>query len=176
MPEVAKIELRLLEEEDSCTALKLGDENLLPLKTYLKSQAKKHHARQLARTFVVVEEGQRIVIGYVTVLCTQIRVEQIAAHGGEEHFPYEDYPALRLARLAVDRRHQKRGIGALLVDFVLALAKDQIMPHVGCRFLVLDAKPNSVAFYERLGFSKIGHIQDGANPLTLMFVDLYRLS
>jgi len=67
-------------------------------------------------------------------------------------------------------------MGAMLVDFILSLAREQIMPHAGCRFLVLDAKPGSVKFYESKGFSKIGPVQDEANDLTLMFVDLYRLA
>lgn len=174
--DLGNVELRLLDDGDRCNSFSLGDGGLTPLKTYLLRQAKQHHLRHLARTFVIVRAGQNTVLAYASILCTQIRVSDVAVAGGEEDFPYKDFPALRLARLAVDRRYQGTGMGALLVDFILSLAREQIMPHVGCRFLVLDAKPGSVAFYERKGFSKIGEVQDGANPLTLMFVDLYRLA
>ena len=159
-------------DDDNCNGFSLGDATLTPLKTYLKKQAKKHHTRHLARTFVIVEEGKNTILAYASVLCTQIRAEVVE---GEPDFPYTDYPALKLARLAVDHRYQKRGIGDVLVNFILSMARDQIMPHAECRFLVLDAKPGSVKFYERKGFSKIGEIPDGDAPLTSMFVDLYKI-
>lgn len=168
-------ELRLLDEGDSCGALKLGEPELTPLKIFLKRHAKRFHRTNLARTFVVVESGKTTVIAYVTLLCTQIRVAQLNGGAGEDEFPYDDYPALRLARLAVDARHQKVGLGGRIVDFVMSLAKDQIMPNAGCRFLILDAKPGSVTFYEKKGFSKIGDVPDGNAPHALMFVDLHRL-
>ena len=167
-----KINLRLIAEDDSCNGFSLGDSSLTPLKTYLKKQAKKHHSCHLARTFVIVEEGKSVILAYASILCTQIRAAFVE---GEPDFPYTDYPALKLARLAVDQRYQKQGMGDVLVNFILSLARDQIMPHAGCRFLVLDAKPGSVKFYERKGFSKIGEIPDGEHPLTSMFVDLYKI-
>jgi hypothetical protein len=38
-----------------------------------------------------------------------------------------------------------------LVEFVIAKAVE-IRDRVGCQFIVLNAKPTSVAFYLRLGF------------------------
>ena len=166
------INLRLIADDDNCNGFSLGDAKLTPLKTYLKKQAKLHHSRHFARTFVIVEDGKNTVLAYASILCTQIRAQFVE---GEPDYPYTDYPALKLARLAVDQRYQGRGMGDVLVDFILSLAIDQIMPHAGCRFLVLDAKQGSVTFYERKGFSKIGEVQDGDAPLTTMFVDLYKI-
>lgn len=125
----------------------------------------------------MVEPGATRVRAYVTVLCTHVKVEQfnhpLAVDGG---FKYADYPALKLARLAVDSSLQGQGAGSTLVDFVIGLAVDRVMPNVGCRFLVLDAKPNSVTFYEKKGFSRMGQVQDGDDPqTTAMFVDLHKL-
>lgn len=168
-------ELRLLRDTDSCTALRLGDAEFLPLKSFLRRQAKRFQKTNLARTFVVVEQGRGTVVAYVTILCTQVKVHQVAAPDAEGEYPYGDYPALRLARLAVDSRLQRDGIGSRLVNFVLALATEHIMPHAGCRFLIVDAKPKSVSFYKRKGFSAIGDVPDGGAPQTLMFVDLHKL-
>ena len=113
----------------------------------------------------------------MTVLCTHVRVEQFTeplnVEGG---FQYKDYPAVKLARLAVDSDLQNRGAGGALVDFVIGLAAEHIMPHAGCRFLVLDVKPNSVAFYKKKGFTKMGPVQDGEASHTAMFMDLHKLS
>lgn len=169
-------ELRLLQDNDGCNALRLGDPELQPLKSFLRGHAKRFHRTNLAKTFVVVEQGQARIAAYVTVLCTQVSVSDVLTPEGEDEYPYGDYPALRLARLAVDSRLQGAGMGSMLVDFVLSLARDQVMPHVGCRFLIVDAKQQSVGFYRKKGFSTIGEVPDGGEPTTLMFVDLHKLA
>jgi GNAT superfamily N-acetyltransferase len=142
----------------------------------LRGQAKRFQRTNLARTFVVVEKTKAQVVAYATILCTQVSVKQVGDADGDGAYPYGDYPALRLARLAVDSRLQKSGLGSQLVDFMLALARDKIMPNAGCRFLIVDAKPPSVSFYVRKGFSTIGDVPDGGQPQTLMFVDLHKLA
>lgn len=170
------LDLRSLDPGDGCQSLKLGDAALNPLKSFLRGEAKRLHKENLAKTFVMVEPGQAVVRAYVTVLCTHVAVQQftepLAVDGG---FRYKDYPAIKLARLAVDARWQGQGVGGVLVDFVMGLAVDHVMPNAGCRFLVLDAKPNSVSFYESKGFTKMGQVVDGPNATTGMFIDLHKI-
>lgn len=172
---VANFELRELRGEDGCTALSLGDAALTPLKTFLRKEAKKLHQENLARTFVLVRKGESRVWAYVTTLCTHVAVQQFDEPGPVDGFRYKDYPAVKLARLAVDAELQGQGLGGQLVDFVIGLVAQHVMPHTGCRFLVVDSKPNSVAFYERKGFVKLGQVADGAHAFTAMFIDLHRL-
>ena len=49
------------------------------------------------------------------------------------------------------------------------------MPHTGCRFLVVDAKRQSVGFYARKGFSRMGLAGSDEQTFTTMFIDLHRL-
>lgn len=167
-------EIRALADDDGCNALSLGDQALVPLKTFLRREAKRLHKANLAKTFVLVEAGQTRVLAYVTLVCTHIAVEQVQAPIGDD-FRYADYPAVKLARLAVDASLQGQGVGTQLVDFVVALTEEFIMPHAGCRFLVVDSKANSVGFYLRKGFVRIGEAPDGQAGFTTMFVDLHRL-
>lgn len=168
-------EIRALADGDGCNSLSLGDPVLVPLKTFLRKEAKRLHKDSLARTFVLVEAGETRVLAYVTLVCTHVAVEQFGADVPVDGFRYADYPAVKLARLAVDANLQGQGVGAQLVDFAVALTEEFIMPHAGCRFLVVDAKPNSVGFYERKGFVRIGDAVDGDAAFTTMFVDLHRL-
>jgi GNAT superfamily N-acetyltransferase len=165
-----------LHPDDGCRSLRLGDESLTPLKTFLSREAKRLHQENLAKTFVLVEPGSIRVRAYVTLLCTHVKVEQFNEPLAVDGFRYKDYPAVKLARLAVDASLQGQGAGSSLVDFAVALAAEHIMPNAGCRFLVLDAKPNSVTFYEKKGFSKMGPVQDGNEQHTAMFIDLHKLS
>jgi GNAT superfamily N-acetyltransferase len=169
-------EIRALAEDDGCNSLSLGERERVPLKTLLRKEAKRLHKGNLAKTFVLVEAGETRVLAYVTLVCTHVAVEQFGAPAPVDGFRYADFPAVKLARLAVDASLQGQGVGAQLVDFAIALTEEFVMPHAGCRFLVVDAKPNSVGFHRRKGFARIGEAEDGAGGFTTMFVDLHRLA
>lgn len=170
-------ELRELRPEDGCNALSLGDPAFSPLKTFLRKEAKKLHRENLAKTFVLVEVGASQVLAYVTTLCTHVSVQQFDQPSQVEGFKYKDYPAIKLARLAVHTELQGSGAGSQLVEFVVGLVVSQIMPHTGCRFLVVDAKPQSTGFYERKGFSRMGVAgDDEGQAFVTMFIDLHRLN
>ncbi|MEM3065214.1 MAG: GNAT family N-acetyltransferase [Candidatus Nitrosotenuis sp.] len=82
--------------------------------------------------FVAVE-GDRVV-GSTTLL-----VEQKFIHGGGKVGHIED--------VVVDARHQGKGIGEMLIKYVLDYAKRQ-----GCYKTILDCDDNVKPFYEKLGF------------------------
>lgn len=168
-------ELRALAEGDGCNSLSLGDAGLLPLKTFLRKEAKRLHHDDLARTFVLVEAGQTRVLAYTTLVCTHVSVQQFGSPAPVGGFRYADYPAVKPARLAVDGSLQGQGVGSQLVDFSIGLTTQHIMPHAGCRFMVVDAKPGSVGFYRRKGFVEVGRTAQG-QATTTMFVDLHRIA
>lgn len=170
------LQLRALDPGDGCRSLSLGQAALTPLKTFLAREAKKLHHENLARTFVLVEDGDARIQAYITLLCTHVTVEQfeqpLAVDGG---FQYRDYPAVKIGRLAVDKRLQGQKAGSALVEFAIGVAADSIMPHAGCRFLVLDAKAESVGFYLKKGFTSMGPTTDSKVRHTTMFIDLHKL-
>lgn len=168
-------ELRALDDSDGCNSLSLGDQALVPLKTFLRKEAKRLHRDNLAKTFVLVERDETRVLAYITLVCTHISVQLFGDPAPVDGFKYADYPAVKLARLAVDSALQGQGVGAQLVDFAVALTQEHVMPHAGCRFFVVDAKPNSEGFYLRKGFREMGKTADAAGKFTTMFVDLHRL-
>jgi predicted N-acetyltransferase YhbS len=83
-------------------------------------------------------------------------------------------PILRLARLAVDYSAQERGIGSLLLRAVFKLASE-MGEKFGSVGVVVDAKPDSISFYERYGFIKLktleGNLGDRPEPAP-MFLSL----
>ncbi len=85
-------------------------------------------------------------------------------------FPGYPLPVLRLARLAVDRTAQGRGIGSLLRVTVFELAHE-LARTVGCAGVVVDAKANAVSFYTGLGFRPMdvrsGALEDRPEPTTM---------
>lgn len=185
------LELRALEATDKCNGLSLGLASFAPLKAFLRKEAKRLHFANLARTFVVVEEAQARVLAYVTMVCTRIAVQQFSdaqtsgqhvadddplTHYAAGDYRYADYPAVKLARLAVDTSLQGRGVGSRLVDLVLGLTVEHIVPHAGCRFMVVDAKADSVSFYKKKGFASLTATPAREGATTTMFLDLHRLA
>ena len=94
------------------------------------------------------------------------------------HYPYRQFPAVKIARLAVDHRlkEKKLRIGSQLVDLAIGISKDQICPAVGCRFIVVDAKKRSVGFYERCGFTALDTDENKQRDEPVMFIDLHKLT
>jgi RimJ/RimL family protein N-acetyltransferase len=75
---------------------------------------------------------------------------------------YDLRPGWYLWRLLIDRMHQRRGIGELVVKAVAALADEQL--YTSC----VDGVPGSPRpFYERLGFTPTGRIVDDELELVL---------
>ncbi len=66
---------------------------------------------------------------------------------------FKNFPAVKIARLAVKNGIQKKGIGTSIVSFiqVLFILKNK----TGCRFLTVDAYPAAIGFYEKVGFKKV---------------------
>jgi len=92
--------------------------------------------------------------------------------------PQYPLPVLRLARLAVDRSAQGKGVGGALLRAVFVLARE-MAGRVGCVGVVVDAKPEAIGFYERYGFTKLdvhqGQLGDRPEPAP-MFLSLGRIA
>lgn len=164
-------ELRLVEPGDTLTGLSLGDEAFQPLKTFLQRDAKRFQGRNLGRTYGVF--AGRKIVAYLTLVCGEVSsCDDI--QDAEDGFTYDSYPAIKIARLAVDRRH-RGGLGRQLVEFALGVAKNQICPAVGCRFVVVDSKQQSIGFYKRCGFTMINTVVNKDRDQPVMFIDLHRI-
>lgn len=163
---------RTIYTDDGVNSLRLGDASLKPLKAFLKKDARRFHEEYLARTLVGVQPGDRTVIAFATLVCANILVKQLPEEERISGFRFNSYPAMMLARLAVDKRFQGQGIGTELLDLAISLVVGSIMPIAGCRYLLVDAKESSVRFYERHGFARLGELPDSKRDLTSMYIDL----
>lgn len=121
-------------------------------------------------------EGPPRAVGYVTLVCGEVVAQDDRPLVEPEvEYRYPSYPAVKIARLAVDRRYQGRGLGRQLVEFSLGLMKDLICPTVGCRFAVVDSKQASVDFYERCGFTMLDTEDNRERSQPVMFIDLHKI-
>lgn len=129
----------------------------------------RHH---IGTTYVAVDDAG-VIAGFATVAASELASDALPA-SKRRGLPRYPLPVLRLARLAVDERAKGTGVGSLLLRAVFLLAR-QLADDVGCVGVVVDAKPEAVAFYGKLGFVALeagaGELGDRPQPLA-MFIEL----
>jgi GNAT superfamily N-acetyltransferase len=144
------MKVRALERSDVRAGFSCGEPSL---DTFLERYAWQDQARHhLGVTYVAVDDHTRRVVGYFTLAGASISPdaadERIAAGGLSE------VPVVRIGRLAVDSRVQHIGVGSELLHAALRICLEQA-GRVGCVGALVDALPESVAFYERFGFRSL---------------------
>ena len=162
------IEVRRLSESDDRTAFNCGDQQF---DRFFRQYAGQNQFRHyLGVTYVAVEAGR--ILGYATISPSEVEVEDLPKSRRKDlKYPL---PVLRLARLAVDAGHQRKGVGAILLRMVFELAV-RMAEEYGCHGVVVDAKESAVAYYNRFGFEPMPVVEgaSSARPLqTPMFLSL----
>ena len=161
--------VRRLTAEDDRARFRSGNADLDRFfERYAGQNQFRHH---IGTTYVAVDAAGKIG-GYATVAASEISPEAIATRG--RRLPKYPLPVLRQARLAVDQTAAGQGIGSLLLRAVFTLAL-QMGEALGCVGVIVDAKADAVAFYERLGFVRLelvaGELGDRPQPIA-MFLEL----
>lgn len=166
--------IRAIQESDNVKRFSMGDKIYLPLKTFLQKSAYQFHQFNITKTYVVVNDTNR-VCAFTSLICSEIKLDKTyfledcpQANG------YDSLPAVKIARLAVDSSCRGFGLGQSLVDFSVTLIKTDIMPSVGCRFVVVDAKYDAVSFYKKAGFRLLDTEANKIAEHPVMFVDLQK--
>jgi GNAT superfamily N-acetyltransferase len=140
------MEIRPLRETDDRSRFQSGDPDLDRFFRLFAGQNQfRHH---VGVTYVAIEKSR--VLGFATIAAGHIEIEDLPV-SARKKLPHYPLPILRLARLAVDESAQGQGVGAQLLRFVLKLAV-RMSRDFGCIGLVVDAKRDAIAFYEKYGF------------------------
>ncbi|MEI8011622.1 MAG: GNAT family N-acetyltransferase [Candidatus Omnitrophota bacterium] len=120
-----------------------------PLNNYLKTFALTNNQNGSARTYVTMKAGK--VAGYYTLTLGSVlkaTTPQRIGKGLAGH----PVPVIIIARLAVDKAEQSRGVGKALVRDALLRTIDA-SEIVGGRAVLVHAKDaQAKKFYEQLGF------------------------
>ncbi|MDR3281116.1 MAG: GNAT family N-acetyltransferase [Synergistaceae bacterium] len=123
------------------------------LDKYLKQYAGQDLRRNLATLFVAVEDGEDKVLGYYTLSNTGVSTQIIPSSLRKKLPMYDDVPAIRIGRLAVDQSVQGQGLGARLLANAVIMSISTVSAWA---LMVVDAKDEAAcAFYGKFGFEAL---------------------
>jgi GNAT superfamily N-acetyltransferase len=120
------------------------------LDRWLHDHALAAQKQDTARTFVLIDEPDRIVGHYSLSMGSVMSVQ--APRRLTRGLPRYPVPVVLLARLAIDRGHHGKGLGMSLLFEALHRAS-LAAEHAGARLIAVDPiDDNARAFYLRWGF------------------------
>lgn len=134
------------------------------LNDWLERYAQTASGSGSARTYIVSDHEQGRAVGYHALTVVSIEhsgATERVAHGMPQH----QIPAVLLARLAVDKSVQGRGLGAFLLSDAMRRALT-VGEEAGVRLMLVHAiDENARAFYEKFGFES-----SPTDPLNLQLI------
>jgi GNAT superfamily N-acetyltransferase len=135
------------------------------LDEWLKRYAPAAQTTGSARVFVVTLEDEETVVGYHALAAAQVAPEDATARALKGQPQARPVPAILLARLAVDEKHQGAGLGRSLLQDVL-LRCVEAADAIGARVLLVHAKHDAAkAWYTQFGFE-----ESPTDPLHLLML------
>lgn len=121
------------------------------LNDFIQNDALKYEEERLASTFLVIYE-EKLLAGFFSLVNDSIRLKDDEE---DDLLRSTEYPATKIARLAVQKELQKRGLGKLMIQIAIALILE--CKHGASRFVTVDSYPAVVKWYERFGFTRNLH-------------------
>lgn len=135
------------------------------LDEWLKRYAHAAHGSDSARVYVATLEGGEMVIGYYALAAAQVAPGDASARALKGQPRARPVPAILLARLAVDHKHEGGGLGRSLLQDVL-LRCVEAAEAIGARVLLVHAKHEAAkAWYMQFGFE-----ESPTDPLHLLML------
>jgi len=121
------------------------------LNTFLQTLARQQQTKGISKTFVLVDSAKpRTIMGFFSLAACEVVSENLPLSWGRK-YPSKA-PGAKLARLAVDRKHQRKGYGQLLM--IEAMKKTLLVAeNIGIIGFFVDANNHaSRTYYEQFGF------------------------
>jgi len=152
------LKIETLTRDHNRAAFDYGNDEL---NRFLRNTARQHIEKGISRTFVPVEDSNPTeIMGFFTLASCEIVVEKLPRKYAKK-YPGRT-PAAKVARLAVKRNLQRKGLGTqMMVNAIERILR--VSEHLGIIGFFVDAKNDEArTFYEQFGFIPLPD-----NPLEL---------
>lgn len=144
------MKIGLLDKKHKRDEFDCGNEQL---NNYLKYQAGQDMKRKLSACFVLAESSNNQILGYYTLSNNSIPLSSFS-DDIQKKLPksYKSIPSTLLGRLAIDNKHQGRGIGKILLVDALKRSHD-LSKEIGSFAVIVDPiDQEAEAFYKKYDF------------------------
>jgi len=108
---------------------------------YLFQEALRSQNDQMALTWLLLERSTGAIAAYMSLIADAIKLSATEKELHNLDYPFKTIPAMKIAKLAVSSPFQSkyRGIGSLMVEMAIEIAKACNEQHFACRFITVDA-------------------------------------
>lgn len=138
-----ELQIRPLSKKDILTGFSCGEEEgEKDLNAFLIDDALSSQNDLITRTYLCFLNNN--LVGFITLLNDTVGKDNV--DDGIEAYEYGKYPAIKIARLAIQKEFRERDIGTSLLHWALGKV-NEVSKHVGCRYITVNAKQESIEFY-----------------------------
>lgn len=140
------------------------------LNDFLKDDALIDQTNLISKTCLCFWKDE--LVGYFTLTTATIKVENVISTDDNKN-KYKYFPAIKIARLAVDSSFERRGIGKHLLFAAIGKVWS-IRDSIACRYILVDSKLYSITFYEKHGFKRLVNLKkkEVKADFTTLYYDL----
>lgn len=116
---------------------------------FLKGEALTYDEAGEGNTFLVINDDNEIC-AYYTIKANSIQI----VDERNQYNKYRVFPAVEIARLAVDMKFEGQFIASAILGIILDLVND-IKSHLGIKFIYLYSLPEAIRFYKTKNKAKL---------------------
>lgn len=155
----------------NCFDCYTGYKEDLDMNDFLKNDALNEKYEGWNQTYVAKIKGNNQVIGFFSIATDSFKVKPTIKN--EQGKPYYQVPATKIARIAVDKNYQNKGLGSFMIRYAIGFIIEQIAKNAGCRYITLDSYPQRVEWYKKNFFFKENTmIKENKNNFVNLILDL----
>ena len=146
---------------------------------YLTQDALRSQSDHIARTWLLCERATGAIAAYMSLIMDAIKLSFTEKELHNLNYPFKTIPAMKIAKLAVDRGFSEKykGIGSFMIGVAGEKAILCNEDYCAARFLTVDADiehdTGVLAFYEKNGFIQNGELYNKNRKTISMRKDMY---
>ncbi len=162
-----QLEFRSISADMSFAGFDCEDDDL---NAFLRDDALQYQDQKIAQTTCLFFKGR--LVAYFAVCNDAIRLSEDEKAKFPENKQIPSYPAIKLARMACAKEHQRCRLGKIIIEIVIGMAVAINKNGVACRYVTVDAYRAKEPWYEKRGFIR-NQARASGGPTVSMRKDIF---